>query len=142
VRLFADTSVLLAAAGSVTGSSHALFALAPAQGWTLISSPYAVGETERNLPKLPPIAATRWADLRLQLTIVPDIVSLDRPAVFLAGKDRPILFTALAEADVLLTLDKADFTGLLGSTFYGLPVMLPYNFLQRERDAGRLPVVP
>jgi hypothetical protein len=77
VRLFADTSVQLAAAGSVTGSSHALFAL-----------------------------------------------------------------PALAEADVLLTLDKADFTGLLGSTFYGLPVMLPYNFLQRERDAGRLPVVP
>ena len=138
MKLFADTSVLLAAAGSVAGSSHALFALAAEQGWQLIASPYALGETERNLPKLPPSAAARWETLRSRLTIVSDVVSLDRPALFTASKDRPILFTALAHADVLLTLDKADFADLLGSTFYGLPVLLPYDFLERERTAGRL----
>jgi hypothetical protein len=58
--------------------------------------------------------------------------------VFAASKDRPILFTALAWADVLLTLDKADFADVLGGTFYGLRVMLPYDFLQHERAAGRL----
>lgn len=92
MRLFLDASVLLAAAGSPTGSSRALFHYAGAQGWTLVSSPY----------------------------------------------DRPILFTALAWTQVLLTVDKADFADVLGGTFYGLHVLLPYDFLGRERAAGRL----
>ena len=70
--------------------------------------------------------------------MVDDIVSLDRPVVFAASKDRPILLTALAWADVLLTLDKADFGDVLGGTFYGLRVLLPYEFLGQERVAGRL----
>ncbi len=138
MRLFADTSILLAAAGSVAGSSHALFTLAPKQGWTLVGSPYVVEEAERNLDKLPPEATARWASLRPQLTLVDDVVTIDRPTLITASKDRPVLFTALAHADVLLTLDKADFATVLGSTFYGLPVLLPYDFLQRERDAGSL----
>ncbi|MCG3149790.1 MAG: hypothetical protein PCFJNLEI_03255 [Verrucomicrobiae bacterium] len=67
-----------------------------------------------------------------------DVVTLDRPAVFPAGKDRPILFGALAWADVLLTLDRGDFGSVLGSEFYGLPVLKPGMFLERERAAGRL----
>jgi hypothetical protein len=38
---------------------------------------------------------------------------------------------------MLLALDKGDFADLLGGSFYGLPVLLPYEFLQRERAAGR-----
>jgi len=38
----------------------------------------------------------------------------------------------------LITLDKADFADLLGGTFYGLPVLLPYDFLRGERSAGWL----
>jgi hypothetical protein len=45
---------------------------------------------------------------------------------------------ALAWADVLLTLDKTDFGGLLGGEFYGLPVLTPGTFLGRERSGGRL----
>jgi hypothetical protein len=48
------------------------------------------------------------------------------------------LFTALAWSNVLLTLDKADFADILGGRFYGLDVLLPYSFLERERAAGRL----
>ena len=76
--------------------------------------------------------------LRPQLSVVDDVVSLDRPVIFAASKDRPILFTALAWADVLVTLDKADFSNVLGGTFYGLSVLLPYAFLESERAAGRL----
>lgn len=46
-----------------------------------------------------------------------DVLTLDRPAVFLAGKDRPILFGALAWADVLLTLDQNDFGALMDKHF-------------------------
>jgi len=70
--------------------------------------------------------------------MVDDVVTLDRHAVFMAGKDRPILFTALAHAQVLLTLDRADFRDLLNGSFYGLDVLLPSDFLERERSTGRL----
>lgn len=67
-----------------------------------------------------------------------DILTLDRPAVFHAGKDRPILFSALAWADVLLTLDQGDFGGLMKQPFYGLRIIKPGKFLEQERAAGRL----
>lgn len=65
-------------------------------------------------------------------------MSLDRPVLFVASKDRPILFSAVASADILLTLDKSDFADLVGGAFYGLAVLLPYDFLKRERAAVRL----
>ncbi len=55
--------------------------------------------------------------------MVDDVVSLDRPAIFAASKDRPILFTALAWTEVLLTRDKSDFADMLGGTFYELSVL-------------------
>lgn len=138
MRLFLDASVLLAAAGSSNGASRALFSYGRRQGWVLVSSPYAVNEVLRNLPKLPVGATTTWLGLRSQVLVVDDVVSLDRPVVFAASKDRPILFTALAWTEVLLTLDKFDFADVLGGEFYGLRVLLPYQLLGLERSAGRL----
>ena len=138
MRLFLDTSVLLAASGSAKGSARALFHLSQKAGWTLVASPYAIGEVLKNLPKFPVAATASWVALRPQLVIVDDVVSLNRPTVFSASKDRPILFTALAWSQVLLTLDRQDFIGLLGGAFYGLRIRLPFEFLEEERAAGRL----
>jgi hypothetical protein len=66
------------------------------------------------------------------------VVTFEWATVFAACKDRPILFTAAAWADVLLTLDRHDFADLLGGTFYGLEILKPGDFLKREREAGRL----
>ncbi len=108
------------------------------QGWSLIATSYVVEEVIRNLIRLPVAASSEWAKLRLRLLILDDVLTLDRPAVFPAGKDRPILFSALAWADVLLTLDSGDFAQLLGTSFYDLHVFKPGDFLRRERAAGRL----
>jgi hypothetical protein len=54
------------------------------------------------------------------------------------AKDRPILFTAAAWADVLLTLDRHDFGNLLGGAFYGLVILNPGDFLKRERAVERM----
>jgi hypothetical protein len=54
------------------------------------------------------------------------------------AKDRPILFSALASSEVLLTLDRGDFGDRFADTFYGLPILTPGMFLDRERVAGRL----
>ncbi len=138
MRLFLDTSVLLAASGSSSGASSEIFRLAPVNGWILLATPYVVEEVLRNLPELSLTASADWVRLRRDLLVLDDVLTLDRPAVFPVAKDRPILFSALAWADVLLTHDRADFTGLLGAEFYGLPILTPGTFLERERAAGRL----
>ncbi len=142
MKLFLDTSVLLAACGSARGSSHTLFSYAPANGWTLMTSLWLVAEVVRNLRKFPPSATHQWLRFRPQLTLVDDVVSLNQAVVFPVSKDRPVLLTALASAQVLLTLDRSDFAGFLGSHFYGLPLLEPAEFLERERNAGRLKPAP
>ena len=67
-----------------------------------------------------------------------DVLTLDRPSVFGPQKDRPILFSALAWADVLLTHDTGDFGALAEGQFYGLRIERPGSFLDQERAAGRL----
>lgn len=138
MRLFLDISVLLAACGSVTGASREIFRHAPANAWILITTPYAIEEVLRNLGDFPPSASANWVRLRPNLLVMDDVLTLDRPAVFLAGKDRPILFSALAWAAVLLTLDRGDFGPLMDKPFYELVVLKPGRFLELERAAGRL----
>jgi len=138
VRLFLDASVMLAACGSASGASPGVFRHAGSQGWRLISTPYALHEVLANLGEFPTAASAEWVRMRQQLLVMDDVLTADRPVVFPSGKDRPILFSALAWADVLLTLDRGDFTRLLGRSFYALRVMKPGQFLRQEREAGRL----
>ena len=138
MNLFLDASVVLAACGRPGGASRAIFDFAPRNGWTLMTSPYVASEVARNIPRLPPQAAQDWARLRPALVLVRDVWTMDRPAVFGPAKDRPVLFTAAAWAEVLLTMDRNDFGAVMGSGFYGLDVLVPGDFLERERVAGRL----
>ena len=138
MRLFLDTSVLLAACGSAKGAWREIFRLALYNPWTLIATPYVLEEVNRNLPVLPTSAESDWLALRSQLVLRDDVVTLHQIAIYPVTKDRPILFSALAWADVLLTLDRKDFAGLLGNEFYGLSILTPGTFLERERALGRL----
>jgi predicted nucleic acid-binding protein len=138
VRVFLDTSVLLAASGSDRGASREIFRLAPINKWTLIATPYVLEEVLRNLSNLPLAATPDWLRLRRDLVVLDDVVTLDRPALFRAAKDRPILFSALAWADVLLTHDRGDFGEILGGEFYGLSVLTPGMFIERLGPAGTL----
>ncbi len=138
MRLFLDSSVMIAGAASAEGASRSVFRLAGTHGWRLVTTPYAVEETVRNIAAFAPSVTTSWLSLRSQLVVVDDVVTIDKPAVFPVEKDRPVLFSALASADVLLTLDRADFSRLLGGRFYGLAIMTPGMWLSREREAGRL----
>ena len=138
MRIFLDTSVLLAACRSKSGASRAILDIAAKQDWKLIASPWVRNEVERNLSKFPFESAATWVALRSRISLVDDVVSIDRALVFLASKDRPVLITALAWADVLLTLDREDFIKVLGSSCYGLPILLPAEFLISERNKSRL----
>ena len=104
MRLFLDTSVLLAASASDRGASREIFRLAAVNEWVMIATAYVVEELLRNLPDFPPMVSAEWARLRLELLLMEDVVTVDRPAAFSAGKDRPILFSALAWADFTLSV--------------------------------------
>jgi predicted nucleic acid-binding protein len=138
VKLFLDTSVLLAACGSIAGASREIFHRIEFNDWRLISTPYVIEEVQQNLPKLTAHAPDEWTKFRPALLLMDDIIALDRPAVFEPSKDRPILFSALVWADVLLTLDQNDFGGLMNKAFYGLRILRPAAFLEEERVLGRL----
>ena len=138
MNIFLDTSVALAASGRVTGASRAVFNRAPLNGWTLMVSPYVISEVDRNLGRLAPQATQDWMQLRSRVVLAQDVWMLDRPVVFGPAKDRPILFTAAAWSEVLLTLDRGDFGGLMHAGFYGLSILTPAQFLERERATGRL----
>jgi hypothetical protein len=120
------------------GASREVFRRASLSGWTLVATPYVIEEVLHNLLDFPATVSAEWASLRPLLEIMDDVLTLDRPAVFEPAKDRPILFGALAWADVLLTLDSGDFGALMEKPFYGLLVLKPGRFLERERGAGRL----
>jgi len=58
VKVFIDTSVLLAAAGSENGESSFLFEQAPIRGWVLITTHYCLEEAQRNVAKVGRKAST------------------------------------------------------------------------------------
>jgi len=135
VRLFLDTSVLLAASGSANGASLFVVREAKAHEWGLVSSDYCEEETRRNLSRLGPAAASAWAkQIAPHVRLVRTIVTLDKPLVFPKAKDRPVVITALAaRADWLLTLDERDFRSKLGGEVYGMRITTPGEFLMAQR---------
>jgi hypothetical protein len=140
VRLFLDTSVLLAASGSGKGASRFLIVEAATRGWELISSDYCDEETRRNLSKVGRAAPIAWRrTVRPRLRFVRSNLALDKPLVFPKAKDRPVVITALAaRSDWLLTLGEGDFHGKLGREIYGLSIATPGEFLWEQRAQGAL----
>lgn len=138
MRLFLDSSVVIAASLSSTGASRVIFEIAAANGWSLLISPWVLREVRANLARQSAIATQAWFGLRTRAAVETDEITFDWPLVFEVAKDKPVLCTALACADVLLTLDRRDFQGLLGTSVYRLRILTPGEFLRREREAGRI----
>ncbi|MGO9302388.1 MAG: PIN domain-containing protein [Candidatus Korobacteraceae bacterium] len=140
MKLFIDTSVLLAAAGSEKGASRFLFEQATVRGWALITTRYCLEEAQRNAAKVGHrVAATLHESMVPKLAFVPTELAFDKVLVFPKAKDRPVLLSALgAESDYLLTLDEGDFQKVIGSHIYGMGISTPGLFLIAERKAGRI----
>lgn len=140
MRLFLDSSVLLAAAGSASGASRFVAENAEKQGWSLLTAPYCTAEALHNLPKFGPVAESAWQKAIVpRLEIVRTVVSLDKALLFPKAKDRPVVLSALAaECEVLLTLDRRDFERWLGRRVYSLRILMPGGFLLEQRRAGRI----
>ena len=140
MKLFLDTSVLLAASGSISGASYAILQhYGPRNKWSLITSPYCLAEVENNIEKLPLVARNRWRVIQKSLNLTADVLTLNQPSLLTRGKDKPVLFTAISyHADALLTLDTTDFKIVLNTIVYGVEVRTPAGFLMDQRNKNRL----
>jgi predicted nucleic acid-binding protein len=130
VIVFLDTSTILAASWSVKGLSHVVIEYGQKAGWKLITADYCLAEVEKNIAKHPS-GVTRWSrSIQPCLEVVGSIYVLDRPIVFDATKDKPVILSAIGgAANYLVTLDTTDFAHVLGTTVYGVNVRTPKTFL-------------
>jgi hypothetical protein len=96
---------------------------------TLLSSPYAIEEANRNLEERD--ARSRLQTLVAALEIVSDVAGGDSPpGVILPEKDLPILLAAIAaEATHLLTGDRAHFGPYFGRRIAGVLIQRPGDYL-------------
>jgi len=134
LRVFLDANVLFTAAYSPDGLSALLVELGAAGRVTLLTSPLAIVEAERNLEaKRPASLATMrrsLAAVRVVREPAPaDVERLTPPE--LSSKDRPLLAAALgAHATHFVTGDVADFGRWMGRRArLPLRVMTPRQFL-------------
>ena len=134
LRVFLDANVLSTAAYSPDGLSALLIELGTAGRVTLLTSPLAIVEAERNLEAKRPAALPR---LRRCLTAI-RIVGEPAPANVerltppdLSSKDRPLLAAAIvARATHFVTGDVADFGRWMDRRArLPLRVMTPRQFL-------------
>lgn len=139
LKVFVDSSVLIAGAGSGSGASRAVLTMAEIGLFQLLVSPQVLDECERNLrkklPKALPVFAQLLASIDPEVAPEPPAEKLAQWELVIAAKDAPILGAAvLAGADRLLTLDEKDFTVEVGK-ISSINIQSPSDFIQQIRQA-------
>lgn len=135
VRVFLDTSALLAGLVSSQGAAHLILALAEAGLLRLVVSEEVLVEAERNLAaKLPESLPhyRRWREVcPLEEVPPPPVEAVLRAAEIIHPKDAAILAAAMkAGVDYLVTLDRRHFLDNLEVIQRsGLRIGMPGDFL-------------
>jgi hypothetical protein len=98
----------------------------------LVSAAYCRAETVKNLTKFPSSATKRWEDYQRRIEWLPNALTTPMPLLLTASNGKPVLISALAaECGTFLTLDRGDFSLLLGTEVYRMLVTTPRDFLIR-----------
>ncbi|MFB2836411.1 putative toxin-antitoxin system toxin component, PIN family [Floridanema evergladense] len=134
-RVFADSSILIAGAGSRTGASRAVLTMAEIGLFKLVVSQQVLEECDRNLnKKLPaalPIFTQLLAAIDPEIVPNPSLSESERWTTIIEAKDTPILAAAvLAKVDRMLSLNTKDFTP---ATQSNLIIQTPADFVREIR---------
>jgi predicted nucleic acid-binding protein len=141
IRVFIDSSVLIAAAISTTGSARELLLAALAGTFELWLSPLVLQETERNLRQKSPAALPAFQLFREALAahlIDPPKALVLRVAESVELKDAPIVAGALhAKAAYLASYDRRHLLAKSEHilTLFGLAVVTPDAVLRSAPPA-------
>jgi len=138
LRVFLDANVLFTAAYSPDGLSALLIELGAAGRVTLLTSPLAIVEAERNLEAKRPAALSTLRRGLVAVRIVGEPPPADAERLTppdLSSKDRPLLAAAIvARATHFVTGDLADFPRWMHRPArLPLRVMTPRQFLTEVR---------
>ena len=139
-RVFADSSILIAGAGSRTGASRGVLTMAEISLFKLVISQQVLDECELNLRKKLPAAQPIFAQLLTaidpELRPNPPLEESVRWIAIIEAKDGTILAAAvLANVDRLLSLNTKDFTQEV-AVQSGLIIQTPADFIREIRAIG------
>jgi len=139
IRVFIDSSVLIAASYSPTGASHEIIRQAIRGIISLVVSKLVLEETRRNLaikaPETLP-AFQQFLDIVSFEIVRPTMRQVLQAAQYTALKDAPIVAAAKrARVDYLISLDRRHLVGVPEiAQRSGLKIMLPQQLLEELRN--------
>ena len=135
IRVFIDTSVLIAGVASVTGASATVLDLCEAESIQMVISRQVLVEADRNLSAKLPRLVTQFRQFIKDLAPImvedPPAVAVERAAALIDRKDAAILAAAVeATVDYLITLDKKHFLKQKVQRSIPIEVCTPAEFLR------------
>jgi putative PIN family toxin of toxin-antitoxin system len=135
IKVFIDTSDLIAGVSSVTGASAAVLDLCEAEVLQMVVSQQVLVEADRNFSAKLPNLVIQFRRFIQNLAILmvedPPAKAVERAASLIHRKDAPILAAAMeSEADYLITLDKKHFLKQKVRHSVPIEVCTPADFLR------------
>lgn len=135
LRVFLDTSVLLAGFNSPTGAAGVIVAACFSGDIVPIISPQIIEEAERNIATKFPRLADAWHSFLLiqpRITKTPSLQQVQTAYELLPTSDAPILASAIeVSPDALVTWNTKHFLRPRVVTAVNFPILIPGDFLER-----------
>ena len=133
--LFLDANALVSAAWKDNTRMQQFWSLEDVE---LVTSEYAIAETERSLPNQEQLDRFHYFVARLRIIGDGTYEHIPLPAwVSIREKDIPIIQAAIAaRATHLITGDKRDFGDYFGRTIAGVEIIQPAEYLRRRSQGG------
>jgi putative PIN family toxin of toxin-antitoxin system len=135
IKVFIDTSVLIAGVASVTGASATVLDLCEAESIQMVISRQVLVEADRNFSAKLPGLVTQFRkfiqNLAPMMVEDPPAIAVERAAALIERKDAPILAAAVeAKVDYLITLDKKHFLKKKVQRSISIEICTPGDFLK------------
>jgi predicted nucleic acid-binding protein len=127
LRVFLDANILFSAAITPSGVSAGIVEASQLGVATLLSSPLAIEEAERNLRAKGTQGLQRWVLVRGALRVTPEASTAIRRQLIveLPDHDRAVLAAAVAgRANLFVSGDRRHFGSLFGASF-GVTLVAP-----------------
>ena len=135
LRVFVDTSALLAGLNSPSGAAGTVLASCFRHDITPVVSPQVIEEAQRNIPLKFPHLAGAWTNFLLippEVTPRPTLREVKKAYTVLPTSDAAILASALqAWPDALITWNTRDFLRKEVVDAAPFPILIPQEFLER-----------
>ncbi len=135
IKVFIDTSVLIAGVASLTGASAAVLDLCEAESIQMVISRQVLVEADRNFSaKLPGLVNEFRQFIRNLVPLMvedPPAAAVERAAGLIDRKDAAILAAAIeSKVDFLITLDKKHFLKQKVQRNIPIEICTPSDFLR------------